>query len=66
MAAVRPAAFSDGASSRLPAKQHLVPGVQDHDAVGGDGVDQAVGEHVQLLVGVPLGEERQGVQAGLL
>ena len=40
---------------------YLVPGVQDHDAGGGGGVDQAAGEHFQLLVGVPLGlqgEER--------
>ena len=61
MAAVRLAGFPDGASSRLPAEQHLVPGVQDHDAVSGGGVDQAAGEHFQLLVGMPLGlqgEER--------
>ena len=60
--------FPDGASSRLPAEQHLVPGVQDHDDVGGGGVDQADGEHLQLLVDVPLelqGEEMQGVQAEL-
>ena len=66
MLAVRAAGFPDGASSRLPAEQHLVPGVQDHDDVGGGGVDQADGEHLQLLVDVPLelqGEEMQGVQA---
>ena len=50
MAALGLAGFPDGASSRLPAEQHLVPGVQDHDGVGGGGV----GEHLQLLVGVPL------------
>ena len=61
MAAVGLAGFPDGASSRLPAEQHLVPGVQDHDAVCGGGVDQAAGENFQLLVGMPLGlqgEER--------
>ena len=48
-----------GVSSKLPAEQHLVPCVQDHDDVGG--VDQAAGKHFQLLVGMPLelqGEER--------
>ena len=59
--AVRAAGFPDGASSKHPGEQHLVPGVQDHDAVCGGSVDQAAGEHFQLLVGVPLGlqgEER--------
>ena len=37
MAAVGAAGFPDGASSRLPAEQHLVPGVQDHNDVGGGG-----------------------------
>ena len=48
-----------GASSRLPAEQHLVPGVQDHDDVGG--VDQTAGKYLQLPVGVLLelqGEEK--------
>ena len=48
-----------GASSKLPAEQHLVPCVQDHDDVGG--VDQAAGKNLQLLVGMPLelqGEEK--------
>ena len=68
MPAVGAAGFPDGASSRLLAEQHLVPGVQGHDDVGGGSVDQAAGRHIQLLVGVPLelkGEKRQGVQAGL-
>ena len=59
MLAVRAAGFPDGASSRLPAEQHLVPGVQDHGDVGG--VDQTAGKYLQLPVGMLLelqGEEK--------
>ena len=58
-AIVEAAGFPGGASSRLPAEQHLVPGVQDHDDVGG--VDQTAGKYLQLPVGVLLelqGEEK--------
>ena len=47
-----------GASSKLPAEQHLVPCVKDHDDV--DGVDQAAGKHLQLPVGVPLELQGEG------
>ena len=57
-AIVEAAGFPGDASSRLPAEQYLVPGVQDHDDVGG--VDQTAGKYLQLPVGVLL--ELQGAR----
>ena len=47
-----------GASSKLPVEQHLLPCVQDHDGV--DGVDQAAGKHLLLIVVVPLELQGEG------
>ena len=47
-----------GVFSKLPAEQHLVPCVKEHDDV--DGVDQAAGKHLLLIVVVPLELQGEG------